>query len=126
VGIPQQWERFVTRARALAGQTGPFYGVCCNTSPDGRFDYLTGVEATCAGQLPADFVSVPLAAKRYAVFAHTGHVSTIPKTIDTIWTKWAPDCALKIAHAPCFERYTAEFNSQTGMGGMEIWIPLED
>jgi predicted transcriptional regulator YdeE len=26
---------------------------------------------------------------------------------------------------PCFERYTAEFNPQTGMGGTEIWIPLE-
>jgi AraC family transcriptional regulator len=26
--------------------------------------------------------------------------------------------------APCFERYTSAFNPQTGLGGMEIWIPL--
>jgi AraC family transcriptional regulator len=49
----------------------------------------------------------------------------MPKTIDTIWSKWVPDCGLKIASAPCFERYTSEFDATTGMGGMEIWIRLE-
>jgi predicted transcriptional regulator YdeE len=124
-GIPQQWERFVGRAMALPGQSGTFYGISWNTKPDGSFDYLTGVGVVSPAQLPADFTPIKLAARRYAVFAHTGHVSAIPKTIDAIWAKWAPECALKIAHAPCFERYTAEFNPQTGMGGMEVWIPLE-
>ena len=35
------------------------------------------------------------------------------------------DCGLEIASAPCFERYTSEFNPQTGSGKVEIWIPLE-
>lgn len=76
-------------------------------------------------QWPTDFTSVTLTARRYAVFPHTKHVSELPKTIDTIWSKWAPECGLKIANAPCFERYTSEFNGQTGMGGMELWIPLD-
>ncbi len=76
--------------------------------------------------LPKDFTSRKIDARRYAVFVHPGHVSALPKTIDTIWTKWAPDCGLKIAHsAPCLERYTSEFNPKTGLGGMEVWVPLE-
>lgn len=42
-----------------------------------------------------------------------------------LWTRWAPDCGLRLSCAPCFERYTPEYNPRTGLGGMEIWIPLE-
>lgn len=125
IGIPQQWESFVPRAGSIPGLVGTtFYGVCWNTKPDCSFDYLTGVEISSSKNLPPDFTSLKLIASRYAVFAHTGHVSAIGQTIDTIWTKWAPECGLKVAKTPCFERYTAEFNPRTGLGGMEIWIPL--
>jgi AraC family transcriptional regulator len=102
-----------------------FYGVCWNTKPDCGFDYLTGVEVSSGSQTPSEFTTLKLAPRRYAVFPHTGHVSAIPKTIDTIWSQWAPECGLKLSHAPCFERYTSEFNPHTGLGGMEIWVPLE-
>ena len=126
IGIPQQWARFVPRAGSIPGMKSPVcFGVCWNTKTDCSFDYLTGVEISSSENLPADFQSLKLNSRRYAVFAHNGHVSAIPKTIDTIWTRWAPDCGLKIASTPCFERYTSEFNPGTGMGGMEIWIPLE-
>jgi AraC family transcriptional regulator len=125
-GIPQQWERFVPRAGGVPGLKGMnFFGVCWNTKPDCSFDYLTGVEVNSDANLPADLSSVRLPGSKYAVFAHTGHVSTLPATLDTIWTKWAPEVSVPLAHAPCFERYTSEFNPTTGMGGMEIWIPLE-
>lgn len=124
-GIPQQWERFVPRMRAIPVPNDCCYGVCWNPQEDCAFDYLTGVEATATMEVPADFVSVELPARRYAVFPHTTHVSAIPKTIDTIWSNWVPECGLKVAHTPCFERYTAEFDPQTGLGGTEIWVPLE-
>ena len=66
-----------------------------------------------------------LPAREYAVFTHRDHVSTIDTTIDKIWNEWVPQAGLKVASAPCFERYGEEFDPQTGMGGMEIWIPLE-
>lgn len=126
LGIPGQWERFVPQAAAIPDRRGAvFYGVCWNAKPDGSFDYLTGVEVANTNTLPRQFVPLKLDGRRYAVFAHTGHVSAMPKTIDTIWSKWVPDCGLAIAKAPCFELYTSEFNPDTGMGGMEIWIPLE-
>lgn len=125
IGIPGQWERFMPRAAGIPGINGTsFYGVCWNSKEDCAFDYLTGVEVTDTGKLPADLTSVKVGG-RYAVFPHNTHVSAIPKTIDAIWEKWVPACGLKIAGTPCFERYTSEFNPGTGMGGMEIWVPLE-
>jgi AraC family transcriptional regulator len=127
IGIPQQWETFMRGAASVPGlKASTYYGVCWNSTPDCSFDYLTGVEVSTANPPPTEFQSLQLDARRYAVFAHKDHVSALPRTIDAIWSKWAPDCGLKIAHnAPCFERYTSEFNPQTGMGGMEIWVPLE-
>lgn len=125
--IPAQWHSFAPHIGKVPGQVGnSSYGVCWNTRPDGSFNYLAGVEIGESAKLPAGFERVALPPRRYAVFTHAGHVSTLPQTIDTIWNRWAPECGLKIAKAPCFERYTAEFDSDTGTGGMEIWIPLDE
>jgi len=124
--IPAQWERFAPSIGKVPGQISPVsYGVCWNVAPGRGFDYLSGVEVTDAKGLPAEYKTVRLPAREYAVFTHRGPVSAIDKTIDKIWNDWAPQAGLKVASAPCFERYGQEFNPQTGMGGMEIWIPLE-
>jgi predicted transcriptional regulator YdeE len=124
--IPAQWERFAPSIGKVPGQTGQVsYGVCWNVSPGRDFDYLSGVEVTDAKGLPAEYETLRLPAREYAVFTHRDHVSAIDKTIDKIWNDWAPQAGLKLASTPCFERYSEEFNSKIGTGGMEIWIPLE-
>lgn len=122
--IPAQWSAFIPEIGRIAGRVGKnAYGVCWNTSEDCGFDYLCGVELGDSDALPDGLVEVRLPAQRYAVFSHQGYVSTLPQTIDTIWSKWVPDCGLKIADAPCFERYTEEFEPD-GQAGMELWVPL--
>jgi predicted transcriptional regulator YdeE len=125
--IPQQWQRLAPYLGKVPGQVGEdSYGVCHATGPDCQFEYLAGVAVSSPDRLPDGFTTVKVKARRYAVFTHPGHVSSLPATIDTIWTKWAPDCGLPVAHgAPCLERYTPEFDPGTGLGGMEVWIPLE-
>ena len=124
--IPAQWERFAPKIGKVPGQIGQVsYGVCWNVSPGRGFEYLSGVEVKDAKGLPAEFATVRLPAREYAVFTHRDNVSAIGNTIDKIWNEWVPQAGLKVASAPCFERYTEEFNPKTGMGGMEIWIPLE-
>ena len=124
--IPVQWENFVPHIGKVPGQMGNVaYGICWNNRPEHGFDYLSGVEVKDAAKLPAEFATVRLPAREYAVFTHRDHVSTIGNTIDKISNSWVPQAGLNVASAPCFERYTEEFNPQTGMGGMEIWIPLE-
>jgi predicted transcriptional regulator YdeE len=124
--IPMQWERFAPKIGKVPGQIGhASYGVCWNVSPGQGFEYLSGVEVKDATGLPAEFATVRLPARDYAVFMHRDHVSAIGDTIDKIWKDWVPQAGLNVASAPCFERYDEEFNPQTGMGGMEIWIPIE-
>jgi predicted transcriptional regulator YdeE len=123
--IPAQWNRFVPHLGKIPGQSGKnSFGVCWYYKPERGFDYLSGVEVSATAKLPAGFTHVRLPQQRYAVFEHRDHVSSIGQTIDAIWTKWAPDCGLKLANSPCFERYTEKFDPKTGVGGMEIWIPL--
>ena len=124
--IPQQWERLAPYLGKVPGQVGDdAYGVCLASDPDCRFQYLAGVAVSSPDRLPEGFTTIKVDARRYAVFAHAGHVLSLRVTIDTIWTKWAPDCDLHIARgAPCLERYTHEFDPGNGLDGMEVWIPL--
>lgn len=125
INIPVQWEKFCPHLGKVPGQVGQMsYGVSWNCEPKCSFDYLSGVEVSDTAKLPAGFSHVRLPAQRYAVFIHPLHVSKLPQTIDTIWRKWVPDCGLP-TEEDCVERYTAEFNPNTGMGGMEIWVPLK-
>lgn len=125
--IPALWGQFVPYIGNVPGQVGGMmtYGVCLNATSNCEFDYLSGVEISPQASPPAELSTVDLAAQRYAVFTHAEAVDSIATTIDTIWSQWVPDCGLKTAKSPCFERYTEEFNPQTGRGGIEIWIPLE-
>ena len=124
--IPFQWQRFVPHIGNIPGQVGQVaYGVCSSYTSVGNFDYLSGVEVTHDEGLHSEFTAIRIPPQRYAVFIHDEHVSAIPKTIDKIWKQWLPDSGVKAAAAPCIERYTEKFDSKTGTGGMEIWIPLE-
>jgi predicted transcriptional regulator YdeE len=96
--IPQQWRRLAPYLDKVPGQVGDdAYGVCLASDPDCRFVYLTGVAVSSPDRLPEGFTTIKVDARRYVVFAHAGHVSSLPATIDTIWTKWAPDCGRHIA-----------------------------
>lgn len=124
-GIPSQWQRFTPQIGHIPGQVGwTTYGVCCNSDDDGNFDYLCGVEVQSFSDLPAELARVRIAAQRYAVFSHRDHVSTIRRTITTIWNKWLPESGHEVADAPDFERYE-NFDPEKGTGTIEIWVPLK-
>jgi len=130
--IPAQWQRFAPHIGQVPGQIGGVaYGVCFNTSNGaGDVEYLSGVEVSSASGLPSEFSVVSIQAQRYAVFAHREHVSKLHETLDAIGRKWLPEsgqeAAPRAAGAPdFFERYGEEFDPQSGMGDMEVWIPLK-
>ena len=90
-GIPAQWQRFVPYLGEVPGQIGRVaYGVRYNFDDSGNFDYLCGVEVEDFSNLPPQWARVRLAQRRYAVFSHREHVSTIRRTWNTIWNKWLP------------------------------------
>ena len=59
------------------------------------------------------------------MFEHRDHISTIRGTWNTIWNKWFPESGHQAADGPNFERYGEQFDSVTGMGGLEIWVPIK-
>jgi AraC family transcriptional regulator len=125
--IPGQWQRFHRSVDHIPGRIGKVaYGVCCNADDAGNFDYIAGVEVSDFSDLPREFAGIRIPAQKYAVFSHRDHISGIRRTINTIWNDWLPSSGLKAADAPNFERYDETFDSSTGNGGLEIWIPVRE
>jgi AraC family transcriptional regulator len=126
-GIPALWQRFHQSVANIPGRIGQVaYGVCCNGDDAGNFDYIAGVEVPDFSDLPREFARVRIPEQRYAVFTHRDHISTIRRTISTIWNHWLPASGLKAADAPSFERYDEKFDPLTGNGGLEIWVPVRE
>src|SRR5882724_8485020 len=125
--IPGQWQRFHQSVDGIPGRIGKVaYGVCCNGDDSGNFDYIAGVEVSDFSDLPREFSRVRIPEQKYAVFTHAEHISTIRRTVNTIWNHWLPVSGLKAADAPNFERYDEKFDPLTGNGGLEIWIPVRE
>jgi AraC family transcriptional regulator len=126
-GIPGLWQRYNQKVEEIRGRIGKVaYGVCCNGDDAGNFDYIAGVAVSDFSDLPREFSRIRIPAQRYAVFAHAGHVSTIRRTVNTIWNHWLPSSGLTVADAPNFERYGERFDPLTGNGGFEIWVPVRE
>jgi AraC family transcriptional regulator len=125
-GIPAQWQRSLPHLGQVPGQLGgTAYGMRCNSDDMGNFDYVCGVEVMDFSRLPADWSRVRVPEQRYAVFAQHSHISTIRSVWSSIWNRWLPESEYEVADAPDFERYSENFNSASGMGGFEIWIPIK-
>ena len=125
--IPGQWQRFHQSVDHIPGRIGKVaYGVCCNADDAGNFDYIAGVEVSDFSDLPREFTGIRIPAQKYAVFSHRDHISGIRRTVNTIWNHWLPSSGQKAADAPNFERYDETFDSSTGNGGLEIWIPVRE
>jgi AraC family transcriptional regulator len=125
-GIPNQWEQFHQKVDDIPNRVGKVaYGVCCN-GDDSGFDYIAGVEVADFSDLPREFARVRIPEQKYAVFTHSEHISTIRRTVNTIWNHWLPASGMKAADAPSFERYDENFDPATGNGGLEIWVPVRE
>lgn len=122
-GIPAQWQRY-EQDRSVGPKERYAYGVCFNYDDEGNFDYLCGHEVPNFSTPSAAYARLRLARRPYAVVRHTGHIGSIPLTWRAFLETWLPASGLVAADAPDFERYDADFDPRTGMGGVEIWVPL--
>ncbi|MGH8189627.1 MAG: GyrI-like domain-containing protein, partial [Steroidobacteraceae bacterium] len=123
--IPQLWQRFVPYLGNVPGQVGKnAYGVSYNTDDAGNMDYMCGVEVAEFSGVPREFGRLRIPEQRYVVFFHRDHISSIRSTFNTIWTQWLPESGHEVVDAPFFELYSEKFNGLTGLGGVELWIPI--
>ena len=130
--IPQLWERFGQHIGHVPTQIGHVsYGVNHNPQPDhSTFDYLAAVEVAAFAGLPADFVHLTIPALKYAIFLHTDHISQITQTLEKMWSSWLPASGhVAAVTSGCsisfYERYDDSFNPITGLGTVELWLPIQ-
>ena len=125
-GIPSQWDRFAPHIEHFPNRLGnETFGVCYNGDGAGTIDYLAAVAVSDFADLPGEYAHLRIPENRYAVFLHDDHISTIRRTVRTIWGKWLPESNHELADAPDFELYDSRFDGSTGNGGLEIWIPVK-
>jgi AraC family transcriptional regulator len=122
--IPQLWQRFGPYIDRVPGQIGvAAYGVCGHFDAGG-FDYMAAVEVAGFIDVPRELKHWTLPRQRYAMFRHEAHVATLCETFDAIYSVWLPSSG----HEPAgthVERYGAEFDPTTGLGGVDVWIALK-
>jgi AraC family transcriptional regulator len=125
--IPGQWRRFMTRYGEIDGRTGDIpLGVSYDLDEDGGFDYVCAVEVKPTSAAPPGLHRIAIPRRTYAVFHHARHVSAIGESYRAIWNSWLTDHARVLAEGPSLERHKQTFDTRTGMGGVEIWIPVQD
>ena len=128
-GIPGQWQRFGPHVASASNRAGgDSFGVCfAPSNGEEGFDYLTAIAVKSLDDLPEDLSGARIAKRRYAMFKHDGHVSTIGATCAAIFGEWQPKSGLTLEHDPFFliEYYGPSFQIDTGRGGMEVWAPIK-
>jgi AraC family transcriptional regulator len=124
--IPSQWSSFVPHIGHIDGQVGNVaYGVIYNSDDSGTYDYICGVEVREFPSRPSEFTRLRVPPQRYAVFEHREHVSAIASTWKSIWEHGLDHAGLQAVDGPALERYDEKFDGRTGLGGLEIWVPVK-
>jgi AraC family transcriptional regulator len=101
-------------------------GIAQPADEEGRFTYMCAVEVSRFGAYPQQLTMLETPSRTYAVFDHSGHVSTIYATYTAIWNDVLPATGRTLADAPVLERHNPTFNPHTGDGGLTLWVPLAD
>jgi AraC family transcriptional regulator len=130
--IPSLWSRFApylghgASGPHIEGQIGNVaYGAIYNSDESGSYDYVCGVAVKRFPAHPAEFTRLSIPPQSYAVFEHREHVSAIASTWKAIWERGLAEAGYKASDGPAFERYDERFDGRTGLGGLEIWVPVK-
>jgi AraC family transcriptional regulator len=125
-GIPSLWQRFQAYEGSLGAVPGLWYGVNGDWRDGGEdFFYMAGVEVKDTTTLPTELGIYRFPAQDYVVFRHERHLSELTLTLDAIFGRYLPENG----YDPCmmsayFELYDLAFDPVTGLGGIELWMPV--
>ncbi len=128
--IPLLWQKFSPYIGNIPHQLGNrvAYGLCVRSSEssNGSYYYMAACEVGEFTDLPAGLSPLIVPTHKYAVFRHDGHVARIKETIDVVFDQWLPISGFTHSSESIhfFERYGEDYNPETEVGGMEIWLPV--
>lgn len=119
------WQSFMEQAHRLVARDEAPLGISRTTDDADVVDYACAAVINASARPPRGMSRIEVPAREYAVFEHQGHITTIATTYAAIWDVWSA-ASLPIEEAGlCLERHKPTFNPSTGLGGVEIWVPLQ-
>jgi len=125
--IPQQWLQFQQRLEHIQGVVDPaLFGVCYPTK-SGRngVDYFTAVMVDERAIIPDGMAERRTPVCSYALFEHVGDIQGLRATLESIFRHSLPQLGYQpLGHCLHTEVYGETFDSLTGSGKIEIWVPL--
>lgn len=126
--IPRLWQQLARRSDEIPHCVNSVgYGLCINNH---GFHYLAGHAVWDFADLSPGINHITLPAQTYGIFSHSGNVTEICNTIDEIFDSWLPQSGytLNTTDSPLhfFERYGEAFDPASGLGDIEIWLPLNN
>jgi AraC family transcriptional regulator len=125
-GIPGQWQRFMQHYDDIPDKLQPIpLGISADMDDEGNFQYMAAVQVSKVSDLPEGLRQWRIPPQHYAVFRHDAHVSSIGQTYSAIFNEWLPAHGRRAADGPTIERHLESFDPRTGLGGVEVWIPLQ-
>jgi predicted transcriptional regulator YdeE len=125
-GIAAQWRDF-EKLGSLPGQVGTVaYGAICGAEPQAqRMEYMCAYEVGAFDGLPSELGRMRVPAAYYAVFRHDGDVAGVQGSWQYIFSTWLPRSGFESGQTPDFERYDERFDTATGRGSVELWVPIK-
>lgn len=128
IQVPALWQRFMSsyyedipnKLEAMP------VGMCEPPDDDGCFRYVCAAAVSAFGSRTRELAYFETKNRTYAVFAHSDHVSTIFDTYSAIWNEALPALSRAVADGPVLEFHNEDFDPDTGLGGLQICIPLAD
>jgi AraC family transcriptional regulator len=131
--VALQWHDFEARRSGVKGlAAGRCYGVCGKVQDGAEgIDYFAGVQLGARMALPEGFTTLTLPPALYAVFQHGEPAATLYDTYRFLFGTVLPGAGLEPADGPggvpeFVERYNPGFDFGSGLGGLEIMIPIKD
>ncbi len=128
-GIPSLWQRFNTHFGNIPGQKGNVaYGVCSQSDGEAGTFPLYGGSRSRRRRRPArrlyDHEAAEAALRR--VPAPRPYLRRSPRRPHHIFGTWLPKSGLQHGQTPdLIERYDDRFDPHSGMGVVEMWIPIQ-
>jgi AraC family transcriptional regulator len=125
-GIPALWQKFQQYQGSLGEVPGVWYGICGDWGESGEdFLYMAGVEVRSDPDLPEELSTYRFPAQSYLVFRHDTHISELQQTVGEIFGHYLPENGYDPSEISAyFEFYEERFDPATGLGGIELWMPV--
>lgn len=130
--IAAQWRELAEVADAipaLAPRLGYGVALCMHDGAD-HFEYFAGFAVPSRARVPRSFDALEIPLLSCAVFEHNEHVGLLRATIERVFGRLLPLAGYEPAEpatgAPEFiKRYRESFDPDTGLGGLDILVPVK-